>query len=83
MSSMASQMPESGGDPTTGTNPPGDVRSRATVVMDQALELAAEEQLSVSSESDEEDVTATQPTTTQRRQLQNAKFNALYVPINN
>lgn len=79
---MSSQMAKSG-DTTVGLDTDGNGRSRATEVMDQALELAAGEQLSVSSESDdEEDVSATKPTTTQRRQQQNAKFNSLYVPKN-
>lgn len=75
-------MAESG-DTTGGLNAGGNVRSRAAEVMDQAIEQAAEEQLPISSESDDsEDVLATKPTTTQRQQLQNAKFNDLYVLIN-
>jgi hypothetical protein len=62
----------------------GKMRSRATEIMDQALELAAEERLSISSGTDDDDddddyASTTKPNTTQRQQLQNAKFNDLYV----
>ena len=56
------------------------MRHGATEIMDQALQQAAEDQLleTVSSESDDDsDVSTAKPTTTQRRQLQNAKFSAL------
>lgn len=79
---MSTQIPESS-DPTAGLRVNNNVRNRATEVMDQALELAAEERLSISSESDDDDdVSTAKPNTTQRRQIQNAKFDALYVHSN-
>ncbi|KAK2766939.1 Dicer-like protein 1 [Arachnomyces sp. PD_36] len=69
--------PMGAGGTTGGLGTNGTGRSRATEIMDQALEQAAE-QLSLSSDSDDDaEVTTTHATTTQRRRLQNAKFDAL------
>lgn len=59
-------------------DPGGSMKSRAARIMDHTLELAAEEQVSISSDSDEEEATV-KPNASQRRQVQNAKFDALYV----